>query len=984
MTPKSYLEQDFEEHIEQSLLSTGYNKKYSEDYDKPLCIIPDEVISFIKSTQPKEFENLQRQYGKDTEDKICYRLSQEISQKGALEILRKGFKDRGSKFRMAYYKPSSGMNPEAKRLYKLNRFSVIRQLKFSSSNQKSLDMAIFLNGIPIITVELKNSLTGQFVEEAIRQYKYDRDPKEALFKFKRCLVHLTVGNEKVFMTTKLAGPKTKFLPFNKETENPINPNGHKTAYLWEDILNPDTLLDLINNYLHLHEYTEKYFVKDIGLEEKTHRILIFPRYHQLDSVRKVLNALKSEGVGKSYLIEHSAGSGKSNSIAWLAHHLANFYQKESDKDRLFDSIIVVTDRRVLDQQLQNTIKQFEQTTGVVIPIEKNARQLKEALESGKDIIISTIQKFPVISEEMTKLPGKRFAVIVDEAHSGQAGEDARHLKKTLLAKLEDAEHKDEIDFDLDDAVLKEIRMRGRQSHISYFAFTATPKNKTLEIFGRKDSQGKFSAFHIYSMRQAIEEHFILDVLKNYMTYKRYFKLHKKISEDKRYEKKKAIKLLTSYVDLQPHAINTKTQIMLDHFLDKTINEIQGKARAMVVTRSRLHAVKYYLSFKKAMKEKNLPFKPLVAFSGTVVDPDSGKEYTENNINRLAPQVSIQDALKTPEYRILIVAEKFQTGYDEPLLHTMFVDKKLADLHAVQTLSRLNRVMNGKNDTFIMDFVNEAKDIQLAFQPYYQTVFLAEETNPNELYNLQYQLEKYEIFSIKDTEEFSKIFYNPDEEMEKLQPILDRAVEKWRFKHEDEQEDFRLVLQKFVRLYGFISQIVTFEDIDLEKLYIYSKNLLSKLPRTKKKLPYEIKEAVDLYSFRIEQTFKGKIKLLGQDGEVEGVVKETVQPSPEEEEFLAKIIESLNEIYGANLTDEDKIDIELIKSKLEENKELRAVLNPRNSKENIKRKFEHIFDNLLLDFVNSKFELYKKLTDPQINSQVKKKWFDRLIEQHGLG
>ena len=983
MTPKSYLEQNFEEHIEQNLLDSGYHKKYSEDYNKDLYVIPDEVIEFIKSTQHKEFENLQKQYGEDTENKIYYRLSQEISQKGVLEILRKGFKDRGSKFRMAYFKPASGMNPEAEKLYKLNRFSIIRQLKFSSRNTKSLDMVIFLNGIPIITAELKNSLTGQFVEEAKKQYRYDRDPKEVLFRFKRCLVHFAIGNEKVFMATKLSGPNTKFLPFNKDTENPINPEGHKTAYLWEDILQPDTLLDLIDNYLHIQEYTEKYFVKDKGLVEKEHRILIFPRYHQLDSVRKILNAVKSEGVGKSYLVEHSAGSGKSNSIAWLAHHLANFYQKETDKDRLFDSIIVVTDRRILDRQLQNTIKQFEQTTGVVIPIEKHSKQLKEALESGKDIIVSTIQKFPVISEQMTKLTGKRFAVIVDEAHSSQAGEDARHLKKVLSVNLENAEEEDKTDFELDDEILKEIRIRGKQPHISYFAFTATPKNKTLELFGRKNDQGKFSAFHTYSMRQAIEERFILDVLKNYTTYKRYFKLMKTIIEDKKYEKKKAIKLLTSYVDLQPHAIENKAQIMLDHFLDKTVNEIQGKARAMIVTRSRLHAVKYYLVFRKAMKENNLAFKPLVAFSGTVIDPDSGGEYTENNLNRLAPQVSIQDALKTPEYRILIVAEKFQTGYDEPLLHTMFVDKKLVDLHAVQALSRLNRVMNGKNDTLIIDFVNETEDIKNAFQPYYQTIFLAEETDPNKLYDLQYQLKKHEVFSDDDIDEFSRIFFNPNEELEKLQPILDKAVERWRFKHEDEQEDFRSVLQKYVRLYGFISQIATFKDIDLEKLYNFAKNLINKLPKTKKKLPYEIKEAVDLESFRIQQTFKGKIKLESEDGEAKGVITETIPQPPDEEEFLTKIIEALNETYGANLTEEDRLDIEFIKNKLEENEELKAVMNPRNTKENIRGKFEKIFDKLLLDFVNNKFELYKKLSDPQINSQFKRKWFDRLIEQHGL-
>jgi len=978
---KNYLEQDFEEHIEENLLASNYYKQTPQAYDKDLCLIPSEVLNFVKTTQLEEYKSLQRQYGQDTDKNLCYRLSKEIDQKGTLHILRKGFKDRGSKFRMAYFKPSSGMNPGADYLYRNNRFSVVRQLKYSTKNNNSLDMVLFLNGIPLITAELKNSLTGQFVENAIKQYKHSRDPKEPLFKFKRCLVHFAIGNEKAYMTTKLRGPDTKFLPFNKDTENPINPNGHKTAYLWEDILSPDTLLDLINNYLHIHEYSEKIFVKDKGLEEKHHKILIFPRFHQLDCVRKLIDAVKDDGVGASYLVQHSAGSGKSNSIAWLAHHLASFYQKPTDTERLFDSIIVVTDRIVLDRQLQNTIKQFEQTTGVVIPIDKHSYQLKEALESGKDIIITTIQKFPVISEQIEKLKDKRFAVIIDEAHSGQTGEDAKHLKKVLSSSLEDAENLDELDFEIEDEVLREVRTRGKQPNISYLAFTATPKNKTLELFGQKQPDDSYKAFHIYSMRQAIEEGFILDVLKNYITFKRYFKLIKTIDNDKKVEKRKAIQLLTSYVDLKPHAIDTKTLVMLDHFLEKTVTSLQGRARAMVVTRSRLHAVKYYLAFRKEMKARNLAFKPLVAFSGTVKDPDAGEEYTENSLNRLAPRVSIPDAYKTPEYRILIVAEKFQTGFDEPLLQTMYVDKKLEGLHAVQTLSRLNRYLPAK-ETFILDFVNEIESIQKSFQPYYQSVILKEGTDPNMLYDLQYGLEKFEVYNATDIKEFSEIFYDPTKPMELLQPILDRVVSKWNYRHEDEREDFKVLLQKFIRLYGFMSQVVTFEDTDLEKLYSFGRNLERKLPKTKKPLPYEIKEAVDLDSFRIQKTYEGSIELVKEDGEVKTPGLGGEKPV-EELEFLTEIIKTLNETYGANLTEEDKVDIEFIKSKLEENQELKAYINPKNTLENIKKKFDDIVDDLLLDFVNNKFELYKKLTDPQINSTFKRKWFDRTIQQYRI-
>ena len=540
MCSQSYLEKDFEEHIEEHLLNSGYHKRLSEDYDKDHCLIPDEIIHFIQSTQPKEYEKLEKQYGADTPNKLCFRLYQEISKKGTLHILRKGIKDRGASFKFAFFKPASGMNPEHKALYEKNRFIIVRQLRYSRKNENSLDVTIFLNGLPIITSELKNSLTGQFVEDAIKQYREDRDPREPLFQFKRCLVHFAIGNEKVYMTTKLDGSNTTFLPFNKDIENPVNPNGHKTSYLWEDILQPDTLLDIINNYLHVQRVSEKYYDKTKGIVEKEYEVFIFPRYHQLDVVRKLLSAVKNDDLGTNYLIQHSAGSGKSNSIGWLSHQLASLYQKESDKDRLFDSIIVVTDRRVLDKQLRDTITQFEQTTGVVQAIEKNSDQLRKALQDGKHIIVTTLQKFPVISKDMAELKGQKFAVIIDEAHSSQSGESAKHLKKTLSANLEQAEEEDKDDFDWRDEVVKEIQTRGKQSHISYFGFTATPKNKTLELFGRKNADAQYVAFHVYSMKQAIEEKFILDVLKNYATYKRYFKLTKKVEADKEYEKKKAI------------------------------------------------------------------------------------------------------------------------------------------------------------------------------------------------------------------------------------------------------------------------------------------------------------------------------------------------------------------------------------------------------------------------------------------------------------
>ncbi len=588
MTPEHPTEKRFEDHIEEHLLASGYRKGLEANYEKGLCLVPSEMIAFIEATQPQEYEKLQKQYGEQTAANLCERLEKEIAKRGTLDVLRKGIKDRGCSFRLSYFKPVSGLNPVHLALYQKNRFTVVRQLHYSSQNNNSLDLVIFLNGLPLITCELKNSLTGQFVEEAIKQYKKDRDPKEPLFRFKRCLVHFAVSNEKVFMTTRLDRDKTFFLPFNKDTENPVNPSGFRTHYLWEDILQPDTLLDLLENYLHVQVNSEKVYGPSGQLEEKTSEVLIFPRYHQLDVVRKLLAKAKAEGVGERYLIQHSAGTGKSNSIAWLSHQLASLYRDAEAQERLFDSIIVVTDRRVLDRQLQNTIKQFEQTTGVVIPIETNSAALREAIEQGKDVIITTLQKFGVIAKSTADQAGKRFAVIIDEAHSSQSGESAKHMNQTLAADLEHAEEADIVEKTLEDTILEEIRLRSKhQQNISYFAFTATPKPKTLELFGRKNADGKPVAFHIYSMRQAIEEEFILDVLRNYTTFKRYFKLMKRVESDKEYERKKAIRLLTSYVDLQPHAIEMKTRLMLDHFVDHTANAIQGRGRAMVVTRSRL-------------------------------------------------------------------------------------------------------------------------------------------------------------------------------------------------------------------------------------------------------------------------------------------------------------------------------------------------------------------------------------------------------------
>ena len=677
----TYTERNFEDHIEYELVESGYQKRKTDSYDKDLCSIPEDLIGFIKDTQPKQYEKLENQYGPQTEEKLLKRISDEIEKRGLIDVLRRGVKDRGSNFLLVYFEPKSGHNPEHRELYKQNRFTVVRQLYFSQRNEQSVDMGLFVNGIPVSILELKNSLTGQTHVDAEKQFREDRDPKEPLFRFKRCLVFFAVGNEKVSMTTRLSGQKTRFLPYNKDIENPVNPDDHKTSYLWEDILQPDSLLDLIENFVHVREVIEKVYDPETKriVDEKS-EILVFPRYHQLRVVRKLKETVIKEGSGHKYLIQHTTGSGKSLSIGWLSHLLTSLYQNPEDPNRMFDSVIVVTDRKVLDKQIQNTIKQLEQTKGVVNPVDVNSQQLKQFIEDGKHIIVTTIQKFPVISNAIGELTGRKFAVVIDEVHSSQSGRSANELRKSLskssLDEYQEGEDTEDL-TDMDTLILKEMETHGKQPHISFFGFSGTPKNKTLEIFGRKNEVDEFIPFDLYSMKQSISEQFTLDVLNNYTTYKRYFRLNQETTDDSEVDTRRVKRMLVNWVDIHPHTITEKTQIILDHFKSKTVNKMEGKARGMVVTRSRLHCVKFKLEFDRQMKELGLPYQAIVGFSGKVIDGDTGQEYTESSMNEF-PESETEQRLKYPENRILIVNNKFQTGFDEPMLHTMLSTKNSLD------------------------------------------------------------------------------------------------------------------------------------------------------------------------------------------------------------------------------------------------------------------------------------------------------------------
>lgn len=980
-------ESAFEAHVVNYLVNTvqEYQEKHTSVYNKELCLIEEDVIAFVKDTQPNEYQKLVDQYGAATNQKIVERIAKNINDSKTLKVFREDIvRIAGVKLKMAYFKPNHDRSPEHLDNYKKNRLTVIRQLAYSNKNTNELDLGFFINGIPVATAELKNALTGQYLSHAIEQYRKDRDAKEKLFEFQRCLVHFAVSTEKVAMTTRLANEKTFFLPFNQDLENHCD-NDFATAYWYRDVMRKDSLLDLVQNFINLQVNEEKVFnPKTNGIEVKKSEVLIFPRFHQRRAVNRLLADVKEKGVGQKYLIQHSAGSGKSNTISWLAHRLSDVYQHPSDAKSMFDTTIVVTDRRVLDKQIQNNIRQFEQTPGAVAYIDENksSQDLKDAIEKGSRIIVTTLQKFPVISDTVSRFSDRKFAVIIDEAHSSQSGEAARHLRKSL--SLEEAEEKDVVEKSLDEIIEDEIKSKGDQKNISFFAFTATPKNKTLEIFGTVNAAGDKTEFDLYSMEQAIKEGFILDVLKNYMSWRRYYKLVKRSEvEDKEYSKKQTLRLLANYVDLQDHAIEKKTRIMLEHFASQTQNEIQGQARAMLVTKSRLHAVRYKLKFDEIMREMNLPYEALVAFSGTVTDGDTGAEHTMASMNQLEGKISVPEALKLPKYRILIVANMYQTGFDEPLLHTMFVDKKLGGTSTVQTLSRLNRTRKGKDSTMVLDFVNDPEKVQQDFQFYYGSnrMELVDQTDQNSVYDVLNKIEAANLIYQDDLEAFANIFFKKGDNMELLQPILNSIVVRYKELEEEEQVAFKANINDYIRLYRFLSQIITFTDVELEKYYVLLTALFKKLPSTRVSLPTDVLENVELDSYKLQHQYTTDLQLESVETNMQGQKPGgAVAPQEDEFELLTKIIQVLNDTFGLDLKDEDKVDFMRMKENIYQNEELMAFFNKNNSKANIQDKFEETIDDELLNFIDTKLNLYNKLTDDRVNKEFKRLWFNEVYDR----
>ncbi len=956
----------------------GYRKRNSTDYNRDFCLIADDVFDFIYATQPEEWEKFKLQYHGDVNEaksRFLERLNGEIHRRGTLDVLRKGIKSNGCHFRLAYFKPVTDLNPENERLYTGNIFSVVRQLHYSTKNKNSLDLTLFLNGLPIFTSELKNEFKAQTVEEAISQYQ-KRNPKEPLFVFGRCLAHFAVDTQHVYMTTHLAGSKTRFLPFNQGHNggagNPPNWRSFATSYLWERVWSREVVLELIQRFIQEVEEED-----DKGRKTGKH-FLIFPRYHQLDSVRRLIAHARIRGAGQRYLIQHSAGSGKSNTISWAGHQLSNLH--DENNNLIFDSVIVITDRKVLDRQLQRTIRQFEQTLGIVENIDKNAGQLKEALEHGKKIIVTTLQKFPVIVDQISAMQGKRFAVLIDEAHSSQTGESTGLMKKALTAlSLEEAEVEDSQEQDdLEDKIVKDMQSRGRINNASFFAFTATPKPKTLEMFGQKRPDGKFESFSLYTMRQAIEEGFILDVLQNYTTYKSYWNLLKRIQDDPHYDRSKAASLLKSFVERHEQTIERKVAIMMEHFHSQTAHRINGKAKAMIVTPSRLHAVRYYQAVRRYLEKSGSPYKALVAFSGQVTD--GAQTFEESRLNGI-PESQTAEAFKNDEYRLLIVANKFQTGFDQPLLHTMYVDKKLGGVNAVQTLSRLNRTHPGKEETMVLDFANEAEHIQDAFQDYYEKTLLSQETDPNLLYDYQRELTEFDLYTSDDVDRFAAVFYDEKATQDRLHMELASVVERYEEIDPQLQSDFRKHLDNYIRLYAFLSQIISFVDTDLHKLYLFARFLLRKLPVKKDRLPIDVQQNIDLQSYRVQQTSKGNLILERGTKEIDPIqAKNQAYIATEELELLSKIIEDLNTLFGTDFTEEDKVCIKAIEERLDQNPALDKSFKV-NQPKDARLTFNTVVKDVLQDMVDTHFKFYKHVNDDEIFEKTFLDWlFDRYVDR----
>ena len=945
----------------------------------------EDLLSFIAETQPRAWERLLAVHGGEDGARHQFgdRLARQLDERGTVDVLRHGVSDHGIEVRLAFFRPAHGLSPELGRLYEANRLSVVRQLPYELDTTKTLDLALLLNGIPVATAELKNPLTHQTVEHAKHQYRTDRDPANPTLR--RALVHFAVDPDSVEMTTRLDGPRTRFLPFNRGNAggrgNAPDPSGHRTRYLWEELWARDAWLDVLARFIHV--IPGEGSTKAAKLRNGT---TIFPRYHQWDAVRRLEAAAREEGPGHSYLVQHSAGSGKINTIAWLAHRLMSLHG--ADDAPVFDKVVVITDRVILDRQLQETIFQFEHATGVVARIDQDSGQLADALSGEQSrIVITTLQKFPFILDKVKELGRRRFAVIVDEAHSSQTGEAAKGLKQALgsvsaEAALDAAEAADAAGAppDPQDALAATLTARGRQPNLSFFAFTATPKGRTLELFGRKNADGNYAPFHLYSMRQAIEEGFILDVLANYTTYATYWKVGKAVADDPEYDTRRAKRAIARFVSLHPHNLAQKAEVIVEHFRAHTRRKIGGRGKAMVVTSSRLHAVRYKEAIDKYIAEKGYAdTRALVAFSGTV--SDEGDDFTESGMNRL-PESQTATAFGGPEYGVLIVAEKFQTGYDQPLLHTMFVDKVLTGLAAVQTLSRLNRIHPEKTDTFVLDFRNDAEAITEAFEPWYETT-VAVPTDPNTLHDMAGRVFGLQVLDAAEAAAIASLIADRTHRVTDhgaIYALLGPVVGRFRGRPEPEQYEFRDSLDAYLRAYSFLAQVVEFGDVGLEALYLAGRALQADLPAQDGGGRLDLGSEVELTHLRLEETSSGSITPDHGVGELAAIYSGRGRQAEESAEHLSAIISVLNERFGMALGTADQLFFEQMEETWMADQQLtdQARANPI---ENFRLVFNDVFIKSIVGRMDDNEDIFRKILDePAFQAVVMDHYLRRVFER----
>ncbi len=943
-------ERAFEATVESMLVEGGWYEGDVAEWDVERGLFPARVVAFLQAAQPELWGQLAAQHGASLDAMVVDQLVKQLEVKGTLGVLRQGFKFQGKTLRLAFFQPAHGLNPDAVAQFALNELTVTRQVRCHPGKGDTVDMVFALNGVPVATCELKNPMTGQTWQNAVRQYKEDRDPNAPLFKFsKRALVHFAADTDEVYMATRLAKNKTRFLPFNRGSApgdircgagNPEHPSGYRSSYFWEEVLERTRFLDILGHYVFVERRDEKVYGES-GARTVRRETLVFPRYHQLDAVNSLVETARAEGAGNNYLIQHSAGSGKTNSISWLSHRLASLHTDTDHK--VFDCVLVITDRRVLDRQLQDAIYQIEHAQGVVQAIDEDSTQLAQALVDGTKIVITTLQKFPFVMRGLLSIAGavspdepaqfeqaqakdwsqkiaeRRYAVIVDEAHSSQTGESARDMKAILGERSRAASESLE---NWEDGLNAVVESRGPQPNLSFFAFTATPKGKTIELFGRRGAGGIPEAFHIYSMRQAIEEGFILDVLRNYTDYDTYYRIARTAAEDPEYPQRRAAKALSKYTSIHPHNLAQKTEVIIEHFRANVRHRMGGKAKAMVVTSSRLHAVRYMRAFQDYINQMGYTdIRPLVAFSGTVTDPDTGEDFTEPGMNtdivggKPISESALPGRFDSPDYQILLVAEKYQTGFDQPLLQAMYVDKRLDGVQAVQTLSRLNRVAPGKSDPFVLDFVNNPEDIAAAFAPYYDQTQLEAQSDPNLLDGLKYELDEMQVYHHDEVERFAQVYFQPFDKRQQsdhatLVLELQPAVGRFRELDDDEQARFRDRLGAFVRLYAFISQIIPYADSELEQLAAFARRLLPSL-RDDMVEQLRLEDDVELEYYRLQHVSTGAIDLDDDGPTVRSPTEVGTGRTEEDEAPLSEIIANLNDRFGTAFSESDRLFFEQI-------------------------------------------------------------------------